>query len=96
MFSADRAFRNDRASLVVAGLTIQDAEYTLDLYAVDLDTGRGRRFVKGQSDTRDYIIGADGAPLLRELVGERRRAGGARSGGCGAFRPHARHRAPRG
>ena len=65
VYGADRVTRNGRPGLVVSGITTDRAAYTLDLYAVDLDSGRGRRIVIGQNDTRQYIVGADGTPLAR-------------------------------
>lgn len=70
VFSADRAVRGGRPALVVAGLTTHEAEYTNDLYALDLNTGRGRRIAKGQSDTLDWLVDPDGEPLARTAYHE--------------------------
>lgn len=65
ILSYARAVRNGRPELIVTGLTTHLGEYTGDLYAVDLDTGRGRRIGKGQSDTRFNLVGPDGASIAR-------------------------------
>jgi dipeptidyl aminopeptidase/acylaminoacyl peptidase len=52
-------------ALFVQAVTQNDSYYSLDLYAVDLDTGRGRRQVEGASDTRTFIVGPDGEVVAR-------------------------------
>lgn len=52
-------------ALYVQAVTENEAHYSLDLYAVDLDTGRGRRQVQGASDTRDFILRPDGEVVAR-------------------------------
>lgn len=39
--------------------------HTLDLFAVDLDSGRGRRQIKGESDTQNFIVRPDGEVVAR-------------------------------
>lgn len=38
---------------------------TMDLYAIDLDSGRGRRQIKGESDTQRFIVRPDGEVVAR-------------------------------
>ena len=65
IMSYARVVRHGRPELIVTGFTTHLGEYTGDLYAVDLNTGRGRRIGKGQSDTRFNLVGLDGASIAR-------------------------------
>ncbi|RZJ04770.1 MAG: S9 family peptidase [Brevundimonas sp.] len=65
LMSYDRVVRNGRPALIVTGMTTHEGEYTGDPYLVDLDTGRGKRIGRGQSDTRFHLVGLDGETIAR-------------------------------
>jgi len=46
--------------------TYEGGDYTIDVYRVDLDTGRGMRQTRGDSDTVGYVLNAEGEPTARE------------------------------
>ncbi len=45
--------------------TYEEGDLTIDVYRVDLDTGRGFRTNRGDSDTRGYVLNASGEPTAR-------------------------------
>lgn len=45
--------------------TYEEGDLTYDVYRVDLDTGRGYRMTRGDSDTRSYVLASDGEPVAR-------------------------------
>lgn len=58
-------YRGKPALYVAAVTENEGGYYGLDLYAVDLDTGRGRRQIEGGSDTRTFIVRPDGEVVAR-------------------------------
>ncbi|MBX9615835.1 MAG: S9 family peptidase [Caulobacteraceae bacterium] len=61
---ARRVYRG-RPALYVEAITNQDNAYTLDVYRVDMDSGRGVRVAEGNRDTTGYLLGQDGEPAVR-------------------------------
>jgi len=51
--------------LYVQAFTEEEGDVTLDLYRVELDSGRGWREQPGSSDTRDYLVDGQGVPQAR-------------------------------
>ena len=45
--------------------TFEGGDLTFDVYRVDLDTGRGIRMTRGDSDTRGYVLSQAGEPIAR-------------------------------
>lgn len=45
--------------------TYEQGDLTYDVYRVDLDSGRGFRMTRGDSDTRGYVMAPDGQPVAR-------------------------------
>lgn len=56
---------NGEPVLYMQAYTEEEGDVTLDLYRVELDTGRGWREQPGANDTRDYLVDSEGAPLAR-------------------------------
>ncbi|MGV8928463.1 MAG: alpha/beta hydrolase family protein [Brevundimonas sp.] len=74
--SADRAVVNaaynffrgthrGRPALFVSAITNDRNAYTLDVYRVDMDSGRGVRVAEGNRDTTGYLLREDGSPAVR-------------------------------
>lgn len=55
----------DQPVLFAVAPTYEEGDLTYDVYRVDLDTGRGTRMTRGDSDTRGYILAQDGEPTAR-------------------------------
>ncbi|MDY6923361.1 MAG: S9 family peptidase [Pseudomonadota bacterium] len=58
-------YRGQPALYVQAVTENEGYLHTLDLYAVDLNSGRGRRQMQGESDTQDFIVRRDGEVVAR-------------------------------
>ncbi|WP_171981867.1 S9 family peptidase [Brevundimonas sp. LM2] len=54
-----------RPVLYAEALTYEQGDLRLDVYRVDLDTGRGFRQTRGDSDTQGYVLNAEGEPTAR-------------------------------
>lgn len=54
-----------KPTLYVQAVTENPGNYSLDLYRVDLDTGRGRIHAEGAGDTQGYIVRRDGEVAAR-------------------------------
>ncbi|HYC68247.1 alpha/beta hydrolase family protein [Brevundimonas sp.] len=55
----------DRPALFVTAPTYEEGDLTFDVYRVDLDTGRGFRMHRGDSDTRGYVLAQTGEAVAR-------------------------------
>ena len=64
-------YRGKPALYVEAVTENQGGYYSLDLYAVDLDTGRGRRQIEGANDTQGFIVRPDGQVVARTAYNPR-------------------------
>ncbi len=55
-----------RPVLYAVAPTYELGDLTIDVYRVDLDSGRGTRQTRGETDTRGYVLNAEGEPTARE------------------------------
>lgn len=82
--SVTRGVSGGRPVIYVEAITAEGGYWNLDLYRVDLDSGRGRRVAIGQRDTVGYLVRSDGevaARIARSDDGTRFRLTAPGSGG---------------
>lgn len=64
-YGYSRGVHRGQPALFVEAVTNDRNAYTLDIYRVDLNSGRGVRVAQGERDTSGYLLGQDGEPALR-------------------------------
>lgn len=64
-YDYSRGVYRGQPALFVEAITNDRNAYTLDVYRVDMDSGRGVRVAAGERDTTGYLLGQDGEPALR-------------------------------
>lgn len=65
VFDYWRAEVRGEPALFVQAVTSDRHAYTMDVYRIDLDSGRGRRVETGLEDTRGYLLRPDGSLAAR-------------------------------
>jgi fermentation-respiration switch protein FrsA (DUF1100 family) len=81
--------QNGKTMLAVTGVGTAQGLYSLDLFHVDPDTGRGREVIRGGSDATGYLVDGSGnaiAKLSRDSEIGRFRISGRRGMGWGDIR----------
>lgn len=64
-YGYSRGIHRGLPALFVQAVTNDRNAYTLDVYRVDMDSGRGVRVAEGNRDTTGYLLREDGEPAVR-------------------------------
>lgn len=64
-FGYQPVVRDGKPMLAFTALSETPQGWSIDLFMVDLDTGKGRRAITGTLDTRDYLLTPTGEPAAR-------------------------------